>query len=172
MNLTPGNRYIFSEADSTHVVDECILLELSPSKRFCKIQATHFTQWTKVDCIVFVEDLGKADPKSVRNPKWETTVGYMPLFDRPYEEIKVGPPPRQTATEIATNKIQQSKPATEVPVKQSEVTEFEITIDNGKSKFGYSFSGLKDPTIFEIAVACARTIGHDTRNIDARRLDS
>ena len=60
MTLTPFNRYLFSEADRIHVVDECVLLEISPSKLYIKIQAPHFTQWVKEDRVVFLEDLGKA----------------------------------------------------------------------------------------------------------------
>ena len=71
MTLTPFNRYLFSEADRIHVVDECVLLEISPSKRHIKIQAPHFTQWVKEDRVVFLEDLGKADPESIRNPDYE-----------------------------------------------------------------------------------------------------
>jgi len=71
MILTPLNRYLFSEAERIHVIDECILLEISPSKIYLKIQATHFTQWVKSDSVVFVEDLGKADPESIRNPNYE-----------------------------------------------------------------------------------------------------
>ncbi len=71
MTLTPFNRYLFSEADRIHVVDECVLLEISPSKRHIKIQATYFTQWVRADRVVFVEDLGKADPESIRNADYE-----------------------------------------------------------------------------------------------------
>ena len=71
MILTPFNRYLYSEADRIYAVDECVLLEISPSKLYLKIQTLHFTQWVKHDRVVFVEDLGKADPESIRNPDYE-----------------------------------------------------------------------------------------------------
>ncbi len=133
MNLTPGNRYIFSVADMMHVVDECILLEVSPSKWFCKIQATHFTQWTKVDRIVFVEDLGKVE--NIRSPDYETANGFL-LKDEAYIPINAGPPPRQTATEIVADKTQPSKTATE-SVKNS--NDFVIDMASGERKYRYIF---------------------------------
>lgn len=156
MNLTPGNRYIFSEADSTHVVDECILLEVSPSKLYRRIQTSEFTVWKRAEDLVFLEDLGKAE--KIRNPEWEHTRGYVPLFDRPAEDIKVGPPPRQTATEIVTDNPQPPKTATKANEKDPDI--FTVVVEASWSTFRYTF-----PTNgFSISVvrdAIAKALGCD-----------